>query len=217
MQIRQHITTFSKLAIENGTRIISMTLLSYSSFVFKIDFKIWYNYFSSIINCQWNCRQFMCWNSMEVRIVILLKANATGLYDLYNVDRCHINLDLFCIIHEPAMSLDWPSAWQGQTSWVWMQTTSQLSSSTDATYKLLKSSHIHHIQLAPSRHWCQQQGCQCNCNHGKTEPVWCKASLTENIKMCVYKTCVFRTLLYGGENWTTYARHKKKLNSFHLS
>ena len=37
-----------------------------------------------------------CWN---------LKANVPGLYDLYNVDRCHINLDMFCIIHARSLWL----------------------------------------------------------------------------------------------------------------
>ena len=31
----------------------------------------------------------------------------------------------------------------------------------------------------------------------------------------VFQACVLSTLLYGSESWTTYARHEKKLNSFH--
>ena len=35
-------------------------------------------------------------------------------------------------------------------------------------------------------------------------------------KLQVCKACVISTLLYGSEAWTTYTRHEKQLNSFHL-
>ena len=44
--------------------------------------------------------------------------------------------------------------------------------------------------------------------------VW-NNSLTEKTRIHVYQACVLSTLLYGSESWTTYARHEKKLNSFH--
>lgn len=34
--------------------------------------------------------------------------------------------------------------------------------------------------------------------------------------MAVYNACVISTLLYGSESWTTYARHERRLNTFHL-
>jgi len=34
--------------------------------------------------------------------------------------------------------------------------------------------------------------------------------------MAVYNACVISTLLYGSETWTTYARHERRLNIFHL-
>ena len=40
--------------------------------------------------------------------------------------------------------------------------------------------------------------------------------MTENTKLHVYQACVLITLLYSSEEWTTYARHEKKLNSFHI-
>ena len=32
----------------------------------------------------------------------------------------------------------------------------------------------------------------------------------------MYNACIISTLLYGSEAWTTYAKHERKLNSFHL-
>ena len=46
--------------------------------------------------------------------------------------------------------------------------------------------------------------------------VWDNSSLTERTRLRVYHACVLSTLLYGCESWTTYARHEKKLNSFHM-
>ncbi|XP_074636925.1 uncharacterized protein LOC141895086 [Acropora palmata] len=34
--------------------------------------------------------------------------------------------------------------------------------------------------------------------------------------MAVHNACVFSTLLYGSEAWTTYSKQERKLNSFHL-
>ena len=53
--------------------------------------------------------------------------------------------------------------------------------------------------------------------YGKlTKRVWENPKLTIRTKVLVYKTCVLSTLLYGSETWTTYTKHEKKLNSFHL-
>lgn len=46
--------------------------------------------------------------------------------------------------------------------------------------------------------------------------VWENPKLTIKTKAAVYNACVISTLLYGSETWTTYSRHEKKLNSFHL-
>ena len=46
--------------------------------------------------------------------------------------------------------------------------------------------------------------------------VWDNSSLTEKTRLRVYHACVLSTLLYGSETWTTYARHERKLNSFHM-
>ena len=48
--------------------------------------------------------------------------------------------------------------------------------------------------------------------------VWKNPKLMVTTKMAVYNACIFSTLLYGSEAWTTYAKHerKRKLNSFHL-
>ncbi|KAJ8047823.1 hypothetical protein HOLleu_06930 [Holothuria leucospilota] len=34
--------------------------------------------------------------------------------------------------------------------------------------------------------------------------------------MAVNNACVISSLLYGSETWTTYAKHQRRLNSFHL-
>ncbi|XP_063605235.1 uncharacterized protein LOC134780428 [Penaeus indicus] len=46
--------------------------------------------------------------------------------------------------------------------------------------------------------------------------VWDNKMLTENTKMRIYQACVLSTLLYGSETWTTYMRHERRLNTFHL-
>ena len=46
--------------------------------------------------------------------------------------------------------------------------------------------------------------------------VWNNSRLTEKTRLRVYQACVLSTLPYGSETWTTYARHEKKLNSFHM-
>ncbi|XP_078792127.1 uncharacterized protein LOC144987080 [Oryzias latipes] len=46
--------------------------------------------------------------------------------------------------------------------------------------------------------------------------LWNHSSLTEKTRLHVYQACVLSTLLYGSKTWTTYARHEKKLNTFHL-
>ena len=46
--------------------------------------------------------------------------------------------------------------------------------------------------------------------------VWSNAKLTARTKLQVYQACVLSTLLYGCESWTTYTRHERRLNSFHL-
>ena len=34
--------------------------------------------------------------------------------------------------------------------------------------------------------------------------------------MAVYNACFIKTLLYGSESWTTYAKREQRLNSFHM-
>ncbi|XP_033121981.1 uncharacterized protein LOC117120995 [Anneissia japonica] len=46
--------------------------------------------------------------------------------------------------------------------------------------------------------------------------VWKNNYLTICTKMQVYCACVLSTLLYSSEAWTTYARHEKRLNTFHM-
>ena len=46
--------------------------------------------------------------------------------------------------------------------------------------------------------------------------IWTNNHLTLHTKLQVYQACVNSTLLYGGEAWSTYTRHEKQLNSFHL-
>ena len=48
------------------------------------------------------------------------------------------------------------------------------------------------------------------------ERAWHNKYLTIRTKCRIYECCIFSTLLYGAETWTTYARHEKKLNAFHL-
>lgn len=43
-----------------------------------------------------------------------------------------------------------------------------------------------------------------------TKSVWNTSSLTEKTRLRVYQACVLRTLLYGSESWTTYAKQEKK-------
>ena len=46
--------------------------------------------------------------------------------------------------------------------------------------------------------------------------VWENHQLTFNTRLKLYQPSVFRTLLYGSESWTTYARQENRLKSFHL-
>ncbi|KAL0173433.1 hypothetical protein M9458_029401, partial [Cirrhinus mrigala] len=46
--------------------------------------------------------------------------------------------------------------------------------------------------------------------------VWNNTKPTVKTKLPFYKACVFSTLLYSSETWTTHLRHEKKLNSFHV-
>ena len=45
---------------------------------------------------------------------------------------------------------------------------------------------------------------------------WENNKLSTKVKIRIYETCVLSSLLYCAETWTTYARHIKRLNSFHL-
>ena len=46
--------------------------------------------------------------------------------------------------------------------------------------------------------------------------VWSNKQLNTHTKIQVYQACVLSTLLYGSEAWSTYTKHEKRLNSFHL-
>ena len=46
--------------------------------------------------------------------------------------------------------------------------------------------------------------------------VWSNNQLTSNTKLQVCQACILSTLLYGSKSWTTYARQKNRLESFHL-
>ena len=46
--------------------------------------------------------------------------------------------------------------------------------------------------------------------------VWKNPKLTVKTRLRIYQACVLSTLLYGSETWTTYARHERKLNGFHM-
>ena len=45
---------------------------------------------------------------------------------------------------------------------------------------------------------------------------WLNKHLTLRRKCWIYDCCVVSTLLYGAETWTTYVRHEKRLNAYHL-
>lgn len=47
-----------------------------------------------------------------------------------------------------------------------------------------------------------------------TRHVWDNWKLALNIKVQVYQTCILSTFLYGGETWTTYSRHERRLDTF---
>ena len=52
---------------------------------------------------------------------------------------------------------------------------------------------------------------------GKLEKrVWADRGITINTKINIYKTCVLTVILYAAETWTTYRRHIKLLEHFHL-
>lgn len=48
------------------------------------------------------------------------------------------------------------------------------------------------------------------------ERAWNGKCLTIRRKCRIYECCILSTLLYGAETWTTYVRHEKKLNAFHI-
>ena len=48
------------------------------------------------------------------------------------------------------------------------------------------------------------------------EKAWERRGITAATKLQVYKAVVLPSLLYGCETWTVYARHAKRLNSFHM-
>ncbi|KAK1882288.1 putative uncharacterized transposon-derived protein F52C9.6 [Dissostichus eleginoides] len=45
---------------------------------------------------------------------------------------------------------------------------------------------------------------------------WSNKYLTEHTKTPVYQCCLVSVLLYGSKAWSTYARHERKLNAFHM-
>lgn len=45
---------------------------------------------------------------------------------------------------------------------------------------------------------------------------WEKKHLTVRTKSCIFECCIINALLCGSETWTTYARHERKLNTFHM-
>ena len=45
---------------------------------------------------------------------------------------------------------------------------------------------------------------------------WSNKYITERTKTRIYQCCVVSVLLYGSESWSTYARHERKLNAFHM-
>ena len=45
---------------------------------------------------------------------------------------------------------------------------------------------------------------------------WENNKLSTKVKIRIYEICMLTSLLYCSETWTTYARHDRKLNSFHL-
>ena len=49
-----------------------------------------------------------------------------------------------------------------------------------------------------------------------TKNVWERRGLKLTTKLKVYKAVVLTTLLYASETWTTYSRHVKRLNHFHM-
>jgi hypothetical protein len=46
--------------------------------------------------------------------------------------------------------------------------------------------------------------------------VWQNKHLTRKTKIVVYQTCILSILLYGAETWTSYAKHERRLNTFHM-
>ena len=48
------------------------------------------------------------------------------------------------------------------------------------------------------------------------EKVWERRGITTATKLQVYKAVALPSLLYGCKTWTVYARHAKKLNTFHM-
>ena len=48
------------------------------------------------------------------------------------------------------------------------------------------------------------------------DTVWERRGLTKETKLKVYQAVVLPSLLYACETWTTYSRHIKQLNAFHM-
>lgn len=46
--------------------------------------------------------------------------------------------------------------------------------------------------------------------------VWNNNHLSVRTKIMVYQASIVSILLYGAETWTTYAKHERKLNAFHM-
>ena len=46
--------------------------------------------------------------------------------------------------------------------------------------------------------------------------VWRERGISSNTKLAVYRAVVLTSLLYGCETWTTYRKHIKRLDQFHL-
>ena len=47
--------------------------------------------------------------------------------------------------------------------------------------------------------------------------MWNWRGISEATKIKVYRAVILTTILYGWETWTTYQRHIKKLNHFHVT
>ena len=45
---------------------------------------------------------------------------------------------------------------------------------------------------------------------------WSECGISLNTKIDLYRAVVVTKLLFGGESWTTYRRHIRKLDRFHM-